>query len=171
MRHLLPKNAGLRLLPILAAPLLAPRPGYPQGAAPPPQTWTITRNAPATASARPITPRFGEGEVLLEAGGKIEGTVGEQMVATGGVTLTQEMARLTAEKMTLDQRSGEVVAEGDVVYTEPGRTVRAQRLVYNIDTRRVQGEGAETVNQGVILRGREIAGDPTRLTVADATVT
>src|SRR2546430_535123 len=126
MRHLLPMNAGLRLLPILAAPLLAPRPGYPQGAAPPPQTWRITRNAPAagTVSARPITPRFGEGEVLLE-GGKIEGTVGEQMVATGGVTLTQEMARLTAEKMTVDQRSGEVVAEGDVVYTEPGRTVHA----------------------------------------------
>src|SRR2546425_13328820 len=107
MRHLLPMNAGLRLLPILAAPLLAPRPGYPQGAAPPSQAWAITRNTPATgtASARPLTPRFGEGEVLLEAGGKIEGTLGEQMVATGGVTLTQETTRLTAEKMTVDQRS------------------------------------------------------------------
>src|SRR5437016_5178889 len=127
MRHALAMNAGLRLLPILAAPLLAPRPAYPQGAAPPSQSWTITRNAPATGAVttRPITPRFGEGEVILQAP-KIEGTVGEQMVATGGVTLTQEMARLTAEKMTLDQRSGEVVAERDVVYTEPGRTVRAQ---------------------------------------------
>src|SRR5207249_1797570 len=69
------------------------------------------------------------------------------------------------------QRTGDVVADGDVVYTEPGRTVRAQRLDYNIDTRQVRGEQTETVNQGVILRAREVAGNQTRLTAVDASIT
>ena len=155
---------------LLAAAALAPRPAAALPAwhiilASPEAGMLIARIAPP----RVTMPELGEGEVKIAAG-----QISQQnglYVASGGVTITQGSARLSAEKATADPDTGQVVAEGSVVFTEPGRTVRGERLVYNTDTRQVRAETAQTVVKGVIVRAREIRADPTRYTIRDASIT
>src|SRR5262249_11847183 len=127
-----------------------------------PGATRIARLAPPRVSL----PQLGEEEVVIEAGDitRDHGPI----VATGGVTLTQGPSRPTADRVTADPDLGEVVAEGNVVFTEPGRTVRGARLIYNTDTRRVRATSAETVVQGVILRARDLDATAAKATVQRA---
>jgi hypothetical protein len=156
--------AGAALLPP-AAPALASGPLLPDV---PVAGLLIARLAPP----RVTLPALGEGEVRMEVdpGGRLyqEGT---KRIATGGVTVIQGNTRLTADNMTYDVDTGDVVAEGNVVFTEPGYTVRGERITYNTGTRQVHAESAETVVNGVIIRARAIDADPSKYTAGSASVT
>jgi hypothetical protein len=128
----------------------------------------VTRLAPP----RVTMPELGEGEVdiVVSPGGQLLKQNGIY-VGSGGITITQGAARMTAEKATADPDTGQIVAEGNVVFTEPGRTVRGERIVYNTDTHQVRAEAAETVVNGVIVRARDINANELRYTITDASIT
>lgn len=164
---------GVRCALLIAAAVLAPR----SAAALP--AWNLIVDGPEAGIAisrlappRVTMPELGEGEVNIEVGPG--GQLSQQnglYVGSGGVTITQGVARLTAEKLTADPDTGEVVAEGSVVFTAPGHTVRGERIDYNTDTRQVHAEAAETVVNGVIVRGRAIDASESRYTVTGASIT
>jgi lipopolysaccharide export system protein LptA len=169
----MPKHAFLspgRVLLALTCAALTPRPAVAVPAwrivlAADPGGTRIVRLAPPRVSL----PQLGEEEVVIEAGDitRDQGPI----VATGGVTVTQGTSRLTADRVTADPDVGEVVAEGSVVFTEPGRTVRGARIIYNTDTRRVRATAAETVVQGVILRAHDLDATAAKATVQLAIIT
>src|SRR5262249_51589703 len=108
------------------------------------------------APPRVTMPTIGQEDVIVEARDiQYQGNV---YVAKREVTLTRGALRLTADQVTADSGTGEVVAEGRVVFTQPGQTVRTDRLTYNTDTKRVRAAAAETVVNGVIVRARDIDG-------------
>lgn len=124
------------------------------------------------AALSPVLPELEDAPITIEAGGEItQEREDGPVVARGGVTLTQGTVRLTAEQLTADPESGEVTAEGDVVFTDPERTVRGRTLSYNAYTRRVRATDVETVVQGVIVRARTVDVVSTRYAVGGATVT
>src|SRR5205814_3647879 len=61
--------------------------------------------------------------------------------------------------------------EGDVVYTEPGRTVRGQQLTYNTDTGRIRAIRIQTVVQGVIVRAQSVDATRAKYTATGASAT
>jgi len=67
---------------------------------------------------------------------QVDRTTG-RATATDGVSMTYRDAVLTAARATLDQESGDVVAEGDVRLQQGKELWTGERLEYNFDTRRI----------------------------------
>ncbi len=66
------------------------------------------------------------------------------VVATNGAVVTFGGARLTADTIHLDQRSGEVLAEGKAVLQRSGRTWTGDRIRYNTKTLEIESEQYHT---------------------------
>jgi hypothetical protein len=165
----------LRLLSglLFLIPALSPRPA----AALPTWHFVLTAADPegqrvSLAPPSLVLPDLEDAPINIEARGEIvQEREDGPVVASGGVTLTQGNVRLTAEQLTADPNTGDVTAEGDVVFTDPERTVRGRTLSYNAYSRRVRATDVETVVQGVIIRAQSIDAVSTRYTVGRATVT
>jgi lipopolysaccharide export system protein LptA len=138
--------------------------------------WNLvyTSNDPGVQFVRLAPPRVtlpttGDEPVTILA--KQYRTEGDNYIATGEVTLTQGTLRLSADRLTANKDTGQIDAEGNVVLTQPGRTVRGQQLSYNTDTQRIHGTAAETVVNGVIVRARTLDGTAASYSLAGASVT
>jgi LPS-assembly protein len=88
------------------------------------------------------TPRYARSEVFQK---KIPVTVtadtldydrtNDRYIAIGHVVVEQEGMRLEAEKVVLDNKTGEAVAEGNVFLQDKGDIMHAEKMLVNINTR------------------------------------
>jgi lipopolysaccharide assembly outer membrane protein LptD (OstA) len=105
-------------------------------------------------------------EVLNAAGViKYDLTTGE-MRATNGVRVqykagTPEAADLTSDSVTLNQKSGNIVATGNVILRREGTVWKAERLDYNFRTKKVATAQFRTRRLAYFMKGAEITGSQT----------
>jgi lipopolysaccharide assembly outer membrane protein LptD (OstA) len=88
------------------------------------------------------------------------------MIGTKGVIVrhrpaTNELTELTAQKVTLNQKTGDVIAEEDVVLRREGFTWRSQRLEYNFKTKVISSVEFRAGRTGHYVSGRELRGTQT----------
>lgn len=82
-------------------------------------------------------PKAGGGDVTyeLEEHGVLEVQKDEYVIFTGGVVITYQDIKLRADKLTSNQKTGDVVAEGHVVVDQGPTRVSATQAVYNLDSK------------------------------------
>jgi hypothetical protein len=97
--------------------------------------------------------------------------INERVRASGAVRLEYAGFLLSADEVTADRTTGDVLASGAVEVTQDGRRLRGESIRYNLRTREGILEDAWASEQGVFLRGREINVSPQRLELHDAYVT
>jgi LPS-assembly protein len=109
-----------------AMPPASPRPG----AAEQPVNAAKTSPAAAMVSAAPLAP----GETAVSAL-RIHGERGIELVAEGEAELQRDDTRLTADKVTYRELTDEVVAEGNVVLSSGGDTIRGPQATLVVGDR------------------------------------
>jgi LPS-assembly protein len=82
-------------------------------------------------------------------------------VATNGVLVTYGDARLTANRLTLNQRSGDVQAEGAVTLEQDKALWQGERLEYNFLTRQIKAADYRAGHSPFFSSGFELFGDST----------
>src|SRR4028119_1451643 len=109
---------GLLILLLAAAPLLAQQ----QPTEQPPKFQFIPG------------PKPGGGEVkwTVAPGGVTEGERDEYVILSGGVTIEYQDIKLAADKLTLNQRTKDVVADGNVIVDQGPTRITATQAVYHI---------------------------------------
>ncbi|HVE71522.1 MAG TPA: LPS assembly protein LptD [Thermoanaerobaculia bacterium] len=103
----------------------------------------VLLSAPVFAQEKPPKftimpgPKPGGGEIKLtvEEGGQIEGVKDEYSVMTGGVTIEYQDIKLVAQKVTLNFRTKDVVAEGNVIVDQGPTRITASQAMYNLDSK------------------------------------
>ncbi|HEX6083111.1 MAG TPA: LPS assembly protein LptD [Thermoanaerobaculia bacterium] len=83
-----------------------------------------------------ITPGIkpGGGEIKY-VGTEVEGVKDEYTVMTGGATVEYQDIKLVAQKITLNFRTKDVVAEGNVVIDQGPTRITATQAMYNLDAK------------------------------------
>ena len=79
-------------------------------------------------------PKPGGGEIKLE-GGDTEMVRDEYAIITGGVTLEYQDIKLVAQKLTVNYRTKDVVAEGNVIVDQGPTRITATQAMYNLDSK------------------------------------
>ena len=107
-------------------------------------TLSLTLTLAATAFAQKPNfqfipgPKPGGGEVKImpdEKTGEIEAQADEYIIVTGGVTIEYQDIKLRADKITFNQKTRDVVAEGHVVIDQGPTRVTANQTIYNLDSK------------------------------------
>ena len=100
-------------------------------------------------------------------------TVTGLATATNGVVLRQADLVLKARSFTINQQTGDVQAQGDVVITSQGKTWKSEKVRYNLKSHRMSGEDFKTGQTPFFVGGQVLAGDENTKVFAavDATVT
>jgi LPS-assembly protein len=80
---------------------------------------------------------------------------------TNGVYASNGNTTLTADWATLNQRTGEVSAEGHVKITSGGRVWMGEHITYNFKTRQMRAEQYRTGKFPVFAEGSNLTGDGT----------
>lgn len=82
-------------------------------------------------------PKPGGGEVSweLEEKGVVEVQKDEYMIFSGGVAIAYQDIKMRADKLTLNQKTRDVVAEGNVVIDQGPTRVSATQVVFNLDSK------------------------------------
>jgi LPS-assembly protein len=84
-------------------------------------------------------PKPGGGEVKIETdkggGGGFEAQSEEYAIASGGVTVTYQDIKVKAFKVTLNRRTNDVTAEGNVIIDQGPTRITANRAVYNLNSK------------------------------------
>jgi LPS-assembly protein len=82
-------------------------------------------------------PKPGGGEVkfTVAPGGESEAQGDEYVVAHGGVTIEYQDIKLDAYKVTFNQKTKDVTAQGNVVITQGPTRLSGDRAVYNLDSK------------------------------------
>lgn len=83
-------------------------------------------------------PKPGGGEVKImpdEKTGEIEAQADEYIIVTGGVTIEYQDIKLRADKISFNQKTRDVVAEGHVIIDQGPTRVTANQAVYNLDSK------------------------------------
>ncbi|HMZ29657.1 MAG TPA: LPS-assembly protein LptD [Thauera aminoaromatica] len=121
------------------APVAAPTP--PPAATPtPPVTATATKDVARATAAPPAAPPAAErpalapGETAVSAL-RIHGERGVELVAEGEAELQRDDTVLTAERVTYREPTDEVLAEGDVVLSRGGDTIRGPKATLVVGDR------------------------------------
>lgn len=83
------------------------------------------------------------------------------VVATNGVVVTYGEARLTANRLTLNQQSGQVVAEGMVVLEQGADVWQGERIDYNFVTKQIGAQEFRAGHSPYFTSGAELLGDQT----------
>ena len=91
----------------------------------------------------------------------------EKMVGTGGVRTqykpgTAEATEITSEEATLNGKTGEVVATGNVIMRREGTVWKAERIEYNFKTKRIASAHFKTGGLAYFLRGVSMDGNETK---------
>ena len=103
----------------------------------------------------------------LTADGRLDYDISKGlMTGTKGVLVryrpaTNELAELVAQKVTLNQKTGDVLAEEDVTLRREGFTWRCQRLEYNFMTKVIHSAEFRGGRMGNYISGRELHGTQT----------
>ena len=79
-------------------------------------------------------PKPGGGEIKYE-GTEIEGVKDEYTIMTGGAKIEYQDIHMTAEKVTLNFRTKDVVAEGNVIIDQGPTRITATQAMYNLDAK------------------------------------
>lgn len=79
-------------------------------------------------------PKPGGGEVKW-TGGETEAVKDEYMIMTGGVTIEYQDIKLSAQKITLNQKTRDVTAEGNVIIDQGPTRFTATQAIYNLNTK------------------------------------
>ena len=98
--------------------------------------FVLPRGAPAWAQlARPVTIQAGGQEATILAD-QIQqvGGANELLIAVGNVEITHGRTRLLADRVELNQESGEAVAQGRVVFFDDQDRLVGDRVDYNLKT-------------------------------------
>jgi len=114
------------------------------------------------------------GKVTIEAERHVFDAARNIVEASGGVKITSGGMTLVAERVTYNVNTGEAVAEGQVVISEPGREFRGASCRYNFQS----GEGYvknvfardETLGVRLYLKGGEIEIRPASWILRDARI-
>jgi LPS-assembly protein len=82
-------------------------------------------------------PKEGGGEVKLtvEKGSITEMQRDEYMIVSGGVTIEYQDIKLRSDKITHNQRTGDVVAEGNVIIDQGPTRITATQAIYNLNSK------------------------------------
>jgi len=89
--------------------------------------------------------------------------LGERTYARGDARLSYGDLQLRAAELTADRISGDVDATGRLELMQAKRRLSGRSLHYNLHTRRGSLKDARAAEQGVIIRGDEIALSPTEV--------
>ena len=74
-------------------------------------------------------------KVTIQEGGRVEAQKDEYSIFEGGVTIEYQDIKLAADKVTFNQRTRDVVAEGNVIIDQGPTRVTATQAIYNLDTK------------------------------------
>src|SRR6266508_2602873 len=77
----------------------------------------------------------GDVQVTVAKGGHVTEEKNEYAVIEGGVTVKYQDITLIADKLTLNHRTKDVVAEGHVILDQGPTRLTADQLFYNLDTK------------------------------------
>ena len=93
--------------------------------------------------------------------------ISQERVGTGGVRVqykpgTPEGTELTAENATLSNKTGNVVATGNVIIRREGTVWKAERIVYNFRTKHVASAQFKTGGLAYFLKGASMDGNQTK---------
>jgi LPS-assembly protein len=77
----------------------------------------------------------GDVKVTLDKGGVVEAQRDEYSILQGGVTIEYQDIKLRADKVTFNQKTRDVVAEGHVVIDQGPTRVSANQAIYNLDSK------------------------------------
>lgn len=82
-------------------------------------------------------PKAGGGDVKwsIDEGGTLERQQGEYSIAQGGVTIEYQDIKVRADKLTLNEKTRDVVAEGHVIIDQGPTRISANQAIYNIDSK------------------------------------
>ena len=86
-------------------------------------------------------------------------TEGDTNFLRNGVTASNANFFASADAATVNNRLGEVVAEGDVVILDRGRMWRGTNAVYNFNTGEVRAGAFKTADLPYNFSGQFLAGD------------
>lgn len=81
--------------------------------------------------------------------------------ATNGVLVTYGDVRLTANRLTLNQQTGQVIAEGAVVLEQKESVWQGERIEYNFFTKQIAAEEFRAGHAPFYTGGAELLGDQT----------
>ena len=84
---------------------------------------------------------------------------GDTVVATNGVFVQNGAATLSADCATVNQVTGDVVADGNVRIQDGDQIWTGEHIRYNFKTRRLQSEQLRTGKTPVFAQGQELEGD------------
>jgi LPS-assembly protein len=77
----------------------------------------------------------GDVKVTLDKGGLVEAQRDEYSILQGGVTIEYQDIKLRADKVTFNQKTRDVVAEGHVIIDQGPTRVSANQAIYNLDSK------------------------------------
>jgi LPS-assembly protein len=82
-------------------------------------------------------PKEGGGDVsyALDPGGEIEAQRDEYVIFKGGVTINYQDIKLRSDKLTYNQKTHDVVAEGHVIIDQGPTRMTANQAIYNLDSK------------------------------------
>lgn len=80
-------------------------------------------------------PGGGDVKVTLDRGGVIEAQKDEYSIFQGGVTIEYQDIKLRADKVTHNLKTGDVVAEGNVIIDQGPTRVTATQAIYNLNSK------------------------------------
>lgn len=80
-------------------------------------------------------PGGGEVKITVAEGGQVQSERNEYTIFEGGVTIEYQDIKLTAWKVTYNQRTRDVTAEGNVIIDQGPTRVSANRAVYNLESK------------------------------------
>lgn len=82
-------------------------------------------------------PKAGGGEVkvTIAPGGKTEADKDEYAIFSGGVTIEYQDIKLVSDKVTFNQRTRDVVADGNVIIDQGPTRITATQAVYNLNSK------------------------------------
>ncbi|HVG24620.1 MAG TPA: LPS assembly protein LptD [Thermoanaerobaculia bacterium] len=82
-----------------------------------------------------IKPGGGEIRVTVAEGGETEVQKDEYSIMSGGVTIEYQDIKLVAHKVTVNFRTKDVVAEGNVIIDQGPTRITASQAMYNLDSK------------------------------------
>ncbi len=102
-----------------------------------------------------IIPGLKAGSIMMQ---------GDTVIGTNGVFVKYGPTVLTADTASLNQQSGDVVADGHVRIETGDQLWVGEHITYNFKTHQMQSEEFRTGKAPVFMQGRELEGDTTNQT-------
>ena len=89
---------------------------------------------------------------------------GDTVIGTNGIFVKRGLATLSADSATVNQQTGEVVADGNVRILDGDQIWTGEHIRYNFKTRLMQSEQFRTGKPPVFAQGEQLQGDTSNKT-------